>query len=208
MPSRVWRGPWLKSGPAQDWPWEEKLLNAVFIVKSVLYYLLSLILSELVYRLSHAMSYAAIIRTLSLLTSINRRCYKVSLVSEAPMPRTCRPHLICIWSCCLLLVFCYVLFDLLDIDGSDFRNIAGGSSVAEATLVSEAEEKYSAVGSSTLWVPVTLSHALAAGPWLTLPSPAAPSRGPRYLKGRPRISVSRRVASSDQPESDPDSQLA
>jgi hypothetical protein len=33
MPSRVWQGPWLKSGPAQNWPWEEKLLNAVCIVK-------------------------------------------------------------------------------------------------------------------------------------------------------------------------------
>ena len=56
------------------------------------------------------------------------------------MRRICRPCLFFIWSCCFLLVFCSVLFDLLDIDGSSFRNIAGGSSIAQVTFVSEGEE--------------------------------------------------------------------
>ncbi len=36
MPSHVCRGPWLKSVPVREWSWEEKLLNAVFIVKAEL----------------------------------------------------------------------------------------------------------------------------------------------------------------------------
>ncbi len=53
------------------------------------------------------------------------------------MQRFCRSHLLCIWCCAILVVSSYVLFDLLDIDGSNFDHSPGSGMAAEERLARE-----------------------------------------------------------------------
>ncbi len=53
------------------------------------------------------------------------------------MRRFCHSRLLLIWSCSMILVFAFVLFDLLDIDGSSFQNPAEGNARAEEAIATE-----------------------------------------------------------------------
>ncbi len=117
------------------------------------------------------------------------------------MPRIRSFYLPPIWSCCLILVFSYVLFDLLDIDGSDLRSFTGGSAVAEEVLVSEG--KNPAMGCPSAPPAGHPSHSLAKDPVPIPTTLTSASNLHGLLVARPRSTTQERMVSSSRPESDP-----
>ncbi len=119
------------------------------------------------------------------------------------MQRLCRSHLRCIWCCTILVVFSYVLFDLLDIDGSNFRNPAEGRILSEERFASEGDGKYPGPGGSTAWPSVPASHSPARRLSSVLPAPAPILHRPTGHVVRPRAEFLKQIASSSRPETDP-----
>jgi hypothetical protein len=113
-----------------------------------------------------------------------------------------------LWSCGLILVSSYVLFDLLDIDGSDLRSIAESRTVAEESQVSKGAGKDFSGGFFTSWpreFPLQ-SHALVlfANPL----APASSFTRPGFFRVRPRSAIAESIASSPRSEADPPKQSA
>lgn len=121
------------------------------------------------------------------------------------MRRFCRSHLLCIWCCAILLVFSYVLFDLLDIDGSNFERSPGSCTAAEERVACEEGGRHVALERSAAWL------LPRNDPWATIPSASTPTiRVPRpfLLHGRPRAVLSAQGTASTQPDSDPAGSVA
>ncbi len=68
------------------------------------------------------------------------------------MQRFCRPHVLSLWCCAALVIFSYVLFDQLDIDGSNFDLMLGSCTAAER-LACEDGPKHVAFVLSAAWPP-------------------------------------------------------
>jgi hypothetical protein len=109
------------------------------------------------------------------------------------MQRFCRAHLLCIWCGAILVVFSYVLFDLLDIDGSNFDRSPGTCTAAEERVTCEDADRQVAPGHAPGWLPTQEDR------WTALhssPTPTTPVGRPSHRPGRAR-------AASTQPASDP-----
>ncbi len=119
------------------------------------------------------------------------------------MQRFCRSHLLCIWCCALLVVSSYVLFDLLDIDGSDFDHSPGSGLVAEERIAREEGHPIPLELSAPALLPRHDQGAMLrsiATPIATLPRPVR-------AHGRPRGALSVQGTASPQPGRDPASPL-
>ncbi len=111
------------------------------------------------------------------------------------MQRFCRSLLLCIWCCALLVVFSYVLFDLLDIDGSDFDHSPGSGMVAQERLAGEEGRAVPLEASAPALVPGHNPWALLQSVATSMVTRSHPGRTP----GRPRGAL----APSPSPPSDP-----
>ena len=111
------------------------------------------------------------------------------------MRRFCLRHLLLIFSFCFIATSSYVLFDLLDIDGSDFKkhNQVGGF---EAVMpASSGESKPSAVEISPSWPEVPRTVLLTVSNLTSLAiRPVLPSIS-RYLIVHTRRAAQRESAS-------------
>ncbi len=67
------------------------------------------------------------------------------------MRRFCIRHLSVIFSLCLIATSSYVLFDLLDIDGSDFKEYAQGCAFEAVMPASSGETKFTATDNPPPW---------------------------------------------------------
>ncbi len=119
------------------------------------------------------------------------------------MQRFCRSHLLCIWCCATLLVCSYVLFDLLDIDGSDFRGFDKGLTVAEEAHAGKEGRKDCIEGILATWPDTFLPNKLALPSLLVVRPPTSPSIRLAFLSVLPRSTIAARVPSSSQQEADP-----
>ncbi len=117
------------------------------------------------------------------------------------MHRFCRSYRLCIWCSAILFVFPYVLFDLLDIDGSDLRSLTEGSAVAEEVLVTETKDP--ATGCPSALLAGSGSPSLARAPYSIPPALTSASNLHGLLVVRPRRTTQERMASSSRPEGDP-----
>ncbi len=120
------------------------------------------------------------------------------------MQRFCRSHRLCIWCCAILVVFSYVLFDLLDIDGSNFERSPGSCTAAEERVACEEGGRHVALVRSTWLLP---RH----DRWATIRSASTPTirvSRPSLLHGRPRAALSAQGTASTQPDSDPAGSVA
>ncbi len=116
------------------------------------------------------------------------------------MQRFCRSHLLCIWCCATLVVFSYVLFDLLDIDGSDFSRLPGNCTVADERFACEEAYRHVAPGPSPVWLPPQDDR------WVSLQSSSTPTvriQHPLIFRWRPRAKLSLPGMAALQPEGDP-----
>ncbi len=103
------------------------------------------------------------------------------------MQRFCRSHLLCIWCCATLVVFSYVLFDLLDIDGSDFSRLPGNCTVADERLVCEEAHRHVGPGPSPVRLPPQDDR------WMSLQLSSTPTvriQHPLIFHSRPRGALS------------------
>ncbi len=71
------------------------------------------------------------------------------------MRRFCIRHLSAIFSLCLIATSSYVLFDLLDIDGSEFKEYAQGCAFVAVMPASSGETKLTATDNSSPWPSVS-----------------------------------------------------
>jgi hypothetical protein len=120
--------------------------------------------------------------------------------SRPSMQRFSRAHLLGIWCCAFLAAFAYVLFDQLDIDGSNFDRTPGIRTVAEEQLGGEDAARHIAPGHGTPWLPPP-RHLWATGR-------SAPAPAPRISRAclshhQPRAMLFPRGTLSSQPGSDP-----
>ncbi len=118
------------------------------------------------------------------------------------MLRFCRSHLSWIWCCAFLVVSSYVLFDLLDVDGSDFDQSPGSSLVAEEWTASEEAEHPVALGTAPLWLPCRYEG------WAILQCVPTPTTRISHsilfhIHRRPRAALSAQDTSAPPPGSDP-----
>ncbi len=98
------------------------------------------------------------------------------------MLRLCRAHRLGIWGCAVLVVFSYVLFDLLDIDGSNFDHSPGSGLVAEERIAGEEEHPVTLGVSTPVLLPAPeRGRMLQSAPTctVTLPRPVRPHGRPR-----------------------------
>ncbi len=115
------------------------------------------------------------------------------------MQRFCWSHLLCI-CCAILTVLSYVLFDLLDIDGSNFDHPPNACTVEEEQLVCEDADRHVGPGHLTVWVPARDDR------WTAIQSsPTSTSTGVRsfHLHNQSRAALSLQGTASTQPDSDP-----
>jgi hypothetical protein len=116
------------------------------------------------------------------------------------MQRFKRSSLLCIWCCLFLAAFTYVLFDLLDIDGSNFDRAPGTATAAEEQLGGEDVGRYVAMERDTAWLPPRpgfwSSKRLATTPIIRFPRSFLPH-------SRPRVALPLPGTASAQPDNDP-----
>ena len=111
------------------------------------------------------------------------------------MRRFCHRHLPLIYSFCLIATSSYVLFDLLDIDGSDFKEYTQVGGFEAVMPASSGESKPSAVEISPLWPVVPRTLLLTASNLTSLAiRPVLPSIS-RYLIVHTRKATQRESAS-------------
>lgn len=119
------------------------------------------------------------------------------------MRRFCDSRLLLIWSCSMILVLAFVLFDLLDIDGSSFQNPAEGITRAEEAVATKEAGKHFHTGVAAAWLPAMRHLSAAIRPLPTLPSRVVPLRRPSFAVGRPRAATAEHLPSSSQHDSEP-----
>jgi hypothetical protein len=116
------------------------------------------------------------------------------------LKRFSRAHLLGIWCCVFLAAFTYVLFDVLDIDGSNFARTPGTRTAAEEQLGGEDAVRPDAPGHGIPWLPP------ARNLWATdqsAPTPTPRISRPLLSRHRPRATLSPGGTASSQPEQDP-----
>jgi hypothetical protein len=119
------------------------------------------------------------------------------------MHRFCRSHLLYIWCCAILLVFSYVLFDLLDVDGSNFRGFEEGLTVAEEVHADKGGEKDCFKGIFATWSGTFLPSQLASPSLSIVRSPSSPLIRVALVSVLPRSTIPVRVTSSSPQEGEP-----
>ncbi len=109
-------------------------------------------------------------------------------------------HLIYIGCCAFLVVFAYVLFDLLDIAGSNFDQSFGTCTVAEERAACEEAGRHSVLKLSPPWLLPRFDRGAfrCSAPTLTHRIPQS-----ILLSSRPRATLHGRGQASTQPDSDP-----
>ncbi len=115
------------------------------------------------------------------------------------MQRFCRSHFLCIWCCAVFVISSYVLFDLLDIDGSNFDHSPGSGLAAEERIAHEGGRHVSLGLSATALSPRVDQWAMMSS--VSAPQ-ATPSR-PIRLLSRPRSAPSPPGTSTSHPDDDP-----
>jgi hypothetical protein len=116
------------------------------------------------------------------------------------MQRFSRSHVLCIWCCAFLVIFAYVLFDLLDIDGSDFDRTLGSCTAVAERLAGDEGGRHIAAGQSTAWLAPRHDRWTMGGLATTPTVSVAHSFLPH---GRPRAALPPQGTASNQLESDP-----
>jgi hypothetical protein len=115
------------------------------------------------------------------------------------MQRFRRSQLLCLWCCALFVVFSYVLFDLLDIDGSNIERSLGSCLAAEEPIGCEEGGRHITLALSPTWLLPRSDHGAMS------PSSTLTSRIPHpfLLHRQPHATLQRRGRASTQPDSDP-----
>ena len=114
------------------------------------------------------------------------------------------PLCLCIgWTCGLILVFAYIFFDLLDIDGSNLRAQMAGSKAAEERIVEEDAGKHMPTGFVGPWLPSQRSLSSALSRFRISLSPTSKGAHPSFLLLCPRSLITTQQTSTIQPEGDP-----
>lgn len=107
------------------------------------------------------------------------------------------------WTCAFIFVFAYILFDLLDVDGSGFQAAMAGSRAAEEKIVDENAGKRIPTGIVGPWPPSPRSLSVALS-WLCITlAPISTVRRPSLKLRRPRSLITKQQTATTQPESDP-----
>ena len=119
------------------------------------------------------------------------------------MLRRCRSYLLPILGGCAIFLVSYILFDLLDIDGSNLKLPPAGISVAEARITGREEWIHLAVD-SFLASPTPLQSPLEPQRRLSLLAvfPTGRCRAP-FLVSHPRTPPAHQAASCPERASDP-----
>ncbi len=112
------------------------------------------------------------------------------------MRRFCLQHLSLIFSFCFIATSSYVLFDLLDIDGSDFKQYTQVGGFEAVMPASSGESKPGAVEISPPWPEVSRTILLTVSNLTSLAIRPALRSTSRYLIVHTRKATQRESASS------------
>ncbi len=121
------------------------------------------------------------------------------------MQRFCRSHLLWIGCCVCLVVFIYVLFDLLDVDGFNFDQSFGSCTAAEERTACEDPGRHLALDLSSPRLPPQPDP---CGSIRSVTPPTLRVSRSILLHGRPRAMLSAQGTASSPPEADPAGPLA
>jgi hypothetical protein len=117
------------------------------------------------------------------------------------MMRTCRSCLLLILWVFSIFLISYILFDLLDIDGSNLKTPSASNGVAEERVVSEGERIHLAVDSFPV-TPTSLHRSLDLNRLSPPVFPIGRQRA-RFLVSHPRIPPAQQAASGHERDGDP-----